>query len=278
MPNPREVLELIERMRCISNDGERRALIDHLGAVDRPTVLSFLNAHGLNVCMGSDAALAAFASSDVLLRDGIGLQAVLPVLGMPSGLNMNGTDFIPLLLKSLPPRSVAIYGTATPWLDRARVVLEAATPHRYADLQHGFHPTEHYIAQARATRPNVILLAMGMPKQEEVATELKRALDHPVLIVNGGAIVDFLAGRFKRAPEAVQRSGLEWAFRLAQEPRRLFRRYCIGAFGFAWSTIRLRRAASLRTRGPGAAAPASTRISPRISQSTIRRSPIQKEL
>lgn len=278
MPNPREVLELIERMRCISNDGERRSLVERLGTVDRPTVLSFLNAHGLNVCMDSDAALAAFGASDILLRDGIGLQAVMPVLGMPAGLNMNGTDFIPLLLRSLPARNVAIYGTATPWLDRARVVLEAATPHRYRDLQHGFHPVEHYIAQARATRPDLILLAMGMPRQEEVAARLKRSLDHPVLIVNGGAIVDFLAGRFKRAPEAVQRTGLEWAFRLAQEPRRLFRRYCIGAFGFAWSTLRLRRAASLRTRGAGPAAPGSTRIAPSPTSSPIRRSPIQKEL
>ncbi|PWC34713.1 WecB/TagA/CpsF family glycosyltransferase [Azospirillum sp. TSO35-2] len=267
MPNPREVLELIERMRCISSDAERHALVATLGAVDRPTVLSFLNAHGVNVCMGSDAALAAFRSSDVVLRDGIGLQAILPVLGRPAGLNMNGTDFIPFLLKTLPPRRIAVYGTATPWLDRARAVLEATTPHRYADLQHGFHPVDHYVAQAQATRPDVILLAMGMPRQEEVAALLKRSLDHPVLIVNGGAIVDFLAGRFKRAPEAVQRSGLEWAFRLAQEPRRLFRRYCLGAFGFAWSTARLRRAASLRSSRSNTAASVPSA-----------RSPIQKEL
>ncbi|MBP2299101.1 WecB/TagA/CpsF family glycosyltransferase [Azospirillum picis] len=272
MPNPRDVLELIERMRCISSDTERHRLVEELGAVSRPTVLSFLNAHGVNVCMGSDAALAAFRASDVLLRDGIGMQAVLPALNRPVGLNMNGTDFIPLLLRTLGARNVAIYGTATPWLDRARAVLEETTPHRYADLQHGFHPAEHYVDRARTQRPDLILLAMGMPKQEEVAALLKRSLDHPVLIVNGGAIVDFLAGRFKRAPDAVQRSGLEWAFRLAQEPRRLFRRYCIGAFGFAWSTLRLRRAASLRTRG---AAPAATGPN---TPSPIQRSPIQKEL
>jgi len=86
-----------------------------------------------------------------------------------------------------------------------------------------------------------ILLAMGMPRQEEVAVELKRALDHRVLIINGGAIVDFLAGRFARAPTLVQRLGFEWAFRLAQEPRRLFRRYLVTNSRFlglmSWSAL-----------------------------------------
>ncbi|SMH44583.1 WecB/TagA/CpsF family glycosyltransferase [Azospirillum agricola] len=273
MPSPRDVLELVERMRCVSNDAERRALLASLGAVERPTILSFLNAHGVNVCMASDPALAAFRASDILLRDGVGLQSVLPFLGLQPGLNMNGTDFIPLLLRTLPARKVAVYGTATPWLERARAVLETNTPHQYADLQHGFHPVEHYIAQARASRPDVILLAMGMPRQEEVAALLKRSLDYPVLIVNGGAIVDFLAGRFKRAPEAVQRSGLEWAFRLAQEPKRLFNRYCVGAFGFARTVLLLRRAASLRST-PLRPAP----IQSTGSASAAPRTPMHKEL
>ncbi len=255
MPRPRDVLELIERMRCVASEAERRSLLASLAAVERPTILSFLNAHAANVCMASDPALAAFRASDILLRDGVGLQAALPWLGLPAGLNMNGTDFIPLLLRTLPARKIAVYGTATPWLERARAVLEANTPHHYTDLQHGFHPTGHYIAQARSTRPDVVLLAMGMPRQEEVAALLKRTLDHPVLIVNGGAIIDFLAGRFKRAPETVQRTGLEWAFRLAQEPRRLFRRYCIGAFGFARTVFLLRRAASLPSSGSATAMP-----------------------
>ncbi|CCD00703.1 putative Glycosyl transferase, WecB/TagA/CpsF family (fragment) (plasmid) [Azospirillum baldaniorum] len=92
-----------------------------------------------------------------------------------------------------------------------------------------------------------------MPRQEEVAVQLKRALDHKVLIVNGGAIIDFLAGRFTRAPAAVQRIGLEWAFRLVQEPRRLFRRYCVGAFGFAHTVMLMRRAAMRSSSAPAPA-------------------------
>ena len=255
MPSPRDVLALIERIRCISSEEERQHLLSSLGAVERPTILSFVNAHSVNLCVTSAPALAAFRASDVILRDGIALQLSLPWLGQPAGLNMNGTDFIPLLLRTLPARRVAIYGTATPWLERCRAHLEDCTPHAYVDVQHGFHSNGHYIECARRHRPDIILLAMGMPRQEEVAVELKRALDHKVLIVNGGAIVDFLAGRFARAPTLVQRLGFEWAFRLAQEPRRLFRRYCVGAFGFAHNVLLLRRAAATRSSRAPAPAP-----------------------
>jgi len=255
MPSPRDVLALIERMRCISSEDERQHLLASLGAVERPTILSFVNAHSVNLCATSAPALAAFRASDVILRDGIALELTLPWLGQPSGLNMNGTDFIPLLLRTLSARRVAIYGTDSPWLERCRARLEDCTPHSYVDVQHGFHPTGHYIERARQERPDLILLAMGMPRQEEVAVELKRALDHKVLIVNGGAIVDFLAGRFARAPTLVQRLGFEWAFRLAQEPRRLFRRYCVGAFSFGHNVILMRRAAAQRSSSAPAPAP-----------------------
>ncbi|WP_245986897.1 WecB/TagA/CpsF family glycosyltransferase [Azospirillum thermophilum] len=280
MPTPREVFALIERMRCISSEAERRALVAELGAVERPTVLSFLNAHAVNLCMRSQEALGAFDRSDLLLRDGVGLRIIMPWLGLPAGFNMNGTDFIPLLLKSLPKRRVAVYGTATPWLERARAHLETVTPHVYADLQHGFHPVEHYVRQARRSRPDLILLAMGMPRQEAVAAELRAALDHPVLIVNGGAIVDFLAGRFRRAPENLQRAGFEWAFRLLQEPKRLFGRYVVGGFGFAATACRLRLAApALPARRPRPAPlrPAA-RSAVRRSSGTAAPAPMHKEL
>ena len=255
MPSPRDVLALIERIRCIYSEEERQQLLSALGAVERPTILSFINAHGINLCTVSEPALAAFHASDVLLRDGIAMQLAMPALGIQPGFNMNGTDFIPLLLRRLPARRVSIYGTELPWLERARDRLQGCTPHSYIDLQHGFHSREHYVEQARRTRPDIILLAMGMPRQEELAVELKRTLDHKVLIINGGAIVDFLAERFARAPVLVQKVGLEWAFRFAQEPRRLFRRYFVGAFGFTRNVMLLRRSATSRTSSAPAPAP-----------------------
>ncbi|HYH37697.1 MAG TPA: WecB/TagA/CpsF family glycosyltransferase [Azospirillum sp.] len=249
MTNPREVLTLIDNIRLIHSDEQRRDLLRSLERVDRPTILSFVNVHAVNLCWSSAAACDAFRASDVLLRDGIGLSVAFKALDIRPGLNMNGTDFIPLLLQTLPKRRLAVYGTATPWLERARIHLENTTPHIIADMLHGFHPTERYLESARRHRPDVIVLAMGMPRQEEVAVQLRQALDHPVLIVNGGAIIDFMARRFDRAPVVLQRLGLEWAYRMAQEPRRLYRRYIHGGFQFARNLMLLRRAASARSTG-----------------------------
>lgn len=249
MASPRDVLALIDTIRLVHSDEQRRDLIRSLGKVDKPTTLSFVNVHAVNLCWAANPVLDAFRASDLVLRDGVGLAAGMKALGIDPGLNMNGTDFIPLLLRSLPKRRLAIYGTATPWLERARIHLEQTTPHLIADMLHGFHPADRYLESARRHRPEIILLAMGMPRQEEIAVRLKQALDHPVLIINGGAIVDFMAGRFDRAPVAVQRLGLEWAFRMAQEPRRLYRRYIHGGFRFARNVMLLRRAAGARSTG-----------------------------
>jgi exopolysaccharide biosynthesis WecB/TagA/CpsF family protein len=83
---------------------------------------------------------------------------------------------------------------------------------------------------------------MGMPRQEEMACVLRAALTHPCLIVCGGAIIDFLGGRAPRAPVWMRRFGLEWVYRLMQEPGRLFRRYVLGNPLFLLRTLRLKMA------------------------------------
>ena len=101
-------------------------------------------------------------------------------------------------------------------------------PHSDCVVAHGFLDTARYVQLAAAHRPAVIVLGMGMPRQEEVAAVLRAALGYPCLIICGGAIIDFLGGRMSRAPRWLRAAGLEWLYRLALEPRRLFRRYVLG--------------------------------------------------
>jgi len=71
---------------------------------------------------------------------------------------------------------------------------------------------------------DVVWVGIGVPKQEKWMARMRDRLDAPVL-VGVGAAFDFHAGLVPQAPDALQRLGLEWAFRLVQEPRRLWRRY-----------------------------------------------------
>jgi exopolysaccharide biosynthesis WecB/TagA/CpsF family protein len=81
---------------------------------------------------------------------------------------------------------------------------------------------------------------MGMPNQEYLAVCLRERLSHPVLIVNGGAVLDFLGGKVTRAPKVMRNTGTEWAYRLFLEPRRLARRYLLGIPAF-FSRVALTR-------------------------------------
>ena len=95
-------------------------------------------------------------------------------------------------------------------------------------IEDGFHSDEYYLEKLSDSPVDIILLGMGMPKQERIACKLKNKLNYPVLIVCGGAIVDFLSGRFSRAPVWMKKVGMEWFYRLLLEPIRLFKRYVYG--------------------------------------------------
>ncbi len=81
----------------------------------------------------------------------------------------------------------------------------------------------HVALDIRRTRADVVWVGVGVPKQEKWMAEMRDRLSAPVLI-GVGAAFDFHAGLIPQAPQALQRLGLEWAFRLANEPRRLWRR------------------------------------------------------
>ncbi|MBN1207832.1 MAG: WecB/TagA/CpsF family glycosyltransferase [Myxococcaceae bacterium] len=223
----RDFLELHERIRCIEDEQARDALLEELQHPSRPYIVSFVNAHAANLGWDTPSMLESLLRSDLLLRDGIGVKLGLKAFGRPHGLNMNGTDFIPKIARAYKGRRAALFGTRAPWLETARQKLEAEGLVVTA-CHEGFSPPETYLRLATETKPELIILAMGMPKQEDIAVRLREQLSHPVLIVNGGAILDFLGGKVTRAPELMRNTGLEWVYRLYLEPKRLARRYLLG--------------------------------------------------
>jgi N-acetylglucosaminyldiphosphoundecaprenol N-acetyl-beta-D-mannosaminyltransferase len=182
----------------------------------------------------------AMQSADRVLRDGSGMATLFKLLRMEPGLNLNGTDLIPRLIRAFDGRSIALFGTREPWLEAAwQRVRQDLAPHSTVIRANGFLDAQAYAALAVEHKPALIVLGMGMPRQEEVAAGLRAVLDYPCLIVCGGAIIDFLGGKTPRAPLWIRRVGMEWAFRLALEPRRLFQRYVIGNPLFLSRALRL---------------------------------------
>ncbi len=111
---------------------------------------------------------------------------------------------------------------------------------RAIDLD-GDDPThEGLVAGVTAARPDLVLLALGCPKQEIVMARIAAAV-RPAVCIGVGAGLDFVAGTLPRAPRWISSAGLEWLYRLAREPRRLWRRYLLRDPRFAlilWRQIR----------------------------------------
>ncbi len=216
---------LVARLR-IADEGDRAAVIDSLVRPPAPRVLGFVNAHAVNLCARDPGSLRAFMGADALLRDGVGMKLMLRMLGKAPGLNMNGTDLIPELIAA-PGLRVAFYG-GRPGVAEEAAARVAAGGANVVAARHGYAADRDYLRWMEEDAPDLLILAMGMPKQEALALKLRAAARAPRLIVCGGAILDFLAGRVARAPRLVRRLGLERAWRLLREPRRLFLRYVVG--------------------------------------------------
>ena len=95
---------------------------------------------------------------------------------------------------------------------------------------------QEMVERIQADRPDVVWVGIGSPRQERWMSDHLERLDVPALI-GVGAAFDFLSGNKPQAPRWVQRSGLEWLFRLASEPRRLWKRYILGYPVFVWRVL-----------------------------------------
>lgn len=234
---------IVQKLQVVSDLSDEQKLLAALSMPTSATVLGFVNAHAMNLLAGNADYYHALSSADVLLRDGSGMSILLHRQGLQSGLNMNGTDFIPKLLTAFKGRRVAFWGTEEPFLTAAVRQSQECFGVNVVSAHHGFAEMDAYLMLARQFQPELIVLGMGMPKQEAVAARVA-ALGAPCLIVCGGAILDFIGGKVTRAPQWIRRIGCEWLYRLALEPKRLFKRYVLGNPLFLLRTLICRDAAA----------------------------------
>jgi hypothetical protein len=228
--------DLIKHLTILELEEFNVFVINLIKVIKEPVTLGFLNQHGFNLIMKSEAISKSFYDLDYVFRDGSGVKLACKYKGLRAGANLNGTDFIPQIIKLINEFTTPLYfvlGTENPWLAKGSRNLIG---HQKIYTLDGFQPISSYIdlvttklvTEVDHGKLPIILLAMGMPKQEVVAAELKKIIKQPCLIICGGAIVDFKAGKFRRAPHWMRDYGLEWFFRLVKEPHRLFKRYVIG--------------------------------------------------
>ena len=213
------------------------------GGRKRARLLFYLHAHLVNVAASDPALRAALARADLILPDGQGVVLALRGMGLPARERLALEDVFVDLMAAAARRkqSVFLWGGAEGVAAEAAAALRLRLPTlRVAGSAGGYldAPAQAALrARLRRDRPGVLALAMGSPKQEFLALELAAEFPSTVIVVCGNAFT-YLAGRQRLAPRWMSRSGLEWLWRLGQDPRRLAGRYILGNLRFAGHAFR----------------------------------------
>lgn len=217
-------------------DASADQAVTHLLSTGRRRAF-FMNAHCCNVRRRDPEYRRAVDAADVLLPDGIGIELAAKMTGQKLVQNLNGTDLVPALLERAARmgKSVFLFGGTPGTADAAANHLIHAIPHlRIAGTRDGFAGAandEAVIEDINESGADIVLVALGVPMQEIWLHRHAHRLDAPLTLAVG-ALFDFLAGTVVRAPKLVRRAKMEWVWRLAQEPRRLAKRYLAGNLAF----------------------------------------------
>ncbi len=169
-------------------------------------------------------------ASDLILADGIAVVWAGRLLGQRLPERVTGIDLMAGMLERGRSHGYGVYLLGAEEAVSAKVearIRDLYPGVRIAGRHHGYFRPEDEAALVdaiAATRPDILLVAMTSPKKEKFMARWGERLGIPVCHGVGGSF-DVLAGKVERAPASWQRLGLEWAYRLKQEPGRLWRRY-----------------------------------------------------
>jgi len=177
-----------------------------------------------------------YEGADLVLTDGKPLVWMSRLMGTPIKEKISGSDYFPEVCKMAAKEGFSIFllGAAEGVAKKAAINLMK----KYKNLKIAgvYSPSYTFendveeisgiIRKINQTKPDILCIGLGTPKQEKFYYQYKDLLNVP-LTLHIGATIDFEAGVVKRAPKWVSYAGFEWFYRFLQEPRRLFRRYFV---------------------------------------------------
>lgn len=221
---PLAVDELLEELSRAVHDRSPRMVLGH-------------NLHSVHMVHTDPAFRGCYEKAEITLVDGMPVLAMLALGELAAGRKpfgvsrrLGSTDWISESVRLDCMERVAVFGARAESNRAALVALRSGAPHTEFLGIPGDPWQEEDLPQVtsaiREFDPQLLLVGMGMPLQERLASELRRSTGVPVIAAVGGA-VDQISGAQSLAPRWVGRMGFEWLWRLASDPRRLTGRYVV---------------------------------------------------
>ena len=204
-----------------------------------PKVIFYINANTVNIAFKDKEFKDILNKASIVYTDGFGVVFASKILGRPLKERVNAADFFDEFCKKCIDFDKGIYflGGRQKMLEDLYINLKNRYSYlRILGIKNGHTPQDEekdIINEINKLRPNILIVGLGSPKQEFFIFKHLPSLEVETIWTVGG-LFNLLSGKIKRAPLLMRRLGLEWLFRLFQEPTRLWRRYLIGNFIFIY--------------------------------------------
>lgn len=189
--------------------------------------------------MRGDSRLQAFVDrASIVVADGQPIIWCTPWFGLPLPERVTGVDLVEAICGRAVQQNIGIYllGSTTDNVGKLAKRLRDEFPGVNIEFSNGYFSDEEAPLRAdhiKASGAKILLVGMGVPRQEIfIEDQLERSGVNMAIGVGGS--FDVLAGLRSRAPVWIQKIGMEWLYRLVQEPRRLFKRYLVTNSQFIW--------------------------------------------
>lgn len=228
------------RINAISVDEVIQHLIDTAGS-NRRMVAAYANIHTINLAQHNPRLKDFLNHTGITFCDGYGLLLGARLAGYHLPGRFTPPDWFPRLAEQFAAHGLSMYFLgSTPGIAKTAALRlnEGLKTPLHVDCHHGmFDPNpqstsnQAVLMSIQASRPHLLVVGMGQPRQEQWLQENWPSLDVPAAITVG-AMFDYLAGSTPRAPRWMTEHGLEWLGRLLIEPQRLWKRYLLGIPSF----------------------------------------------
>ncbi|PKH87072.1 glycosyltransferase [Colwellia sp. Bg11-28] len=209
---------------------------------DKTQIGFFVNVHSINLSISDPTFFKQLSNANALFADGSGMRLAAKKAGFLLNGNNNGTDMLPHLCESCVESNQSLYffGAKPRVAEQAASALCKQYPGlNIAGTKHGYNEdnnAEQIIESINNSGCDILLVAMGSPVQEQWLLEHRDKLHCKTALAVGG-LFDFYSGNISRSPMWLREIGMEWVWRLLQEPRNKFNRYVIGNPLFLYRTF-----------------------------------------
>lgn len=225
--------------RIITDPEEIFKILEFVIEKKEGRLITYVNQHCFNVYVSDEVYRDILLNNFIIYYDGIGMYYVLKYLFGRNPKKFNASDINYAIINYLLKNKIKMFLIGGNFLSEQLLQLEKSIYFGYHNGYFNDSQINEIANQIAAFNAEVIVVGMGVPRQEMVAIQLSKMLPNKIYICVGN-FLEFYFGNQKRMPQILRNTGIEWIYRIILEPRRLLKRYLIGIPLFLYRVIKFK--------------------------------------